>query len=136
MVQDTIHYYDQMTSIVAPALKQKWEKEILAAESRRLGKPSVMDIIGAQDMNIRPSPIPAEPPRKDMEWLDLALAMEERQYMGFCLCIMCLLLMIEIELIFRTRFAALKRSHVKRPDQKSSGFGRFSLRSSFFSKHI
>jgi hypothetical protein len=83
MVQETIHYYDQMTSMVAPAFKQKWEKEIVVAESQRLTKPSVMDIIGAQDIHIRPSPTAAEQPQKNMEWLDLALSMEERQYVKF-----------------------------------------------------
>lgn len=84
MVRDTVHYYDQMTSIVGPALKQKWEKEMLVAESQRLEKPSVMDIIGAQDIQIRSGPPSAEQPQRNMEWLDLALAMEERQYVMFC----------------------------------------------------
>ena len=83
MVQDTTHYYDQMTSIVAPALKQKWEKEIFLAERQRFEKPSVMDIIGAQDIHIRPGPRSAEQAEKNMDWLDLALAMEERQYVKF-----------------------------------------------------
>jgi hypothetical protein len=74
MVQETINYYDQMTSMLAPALRQKWEKEIVVAESQRLTKPSVMDIIGTQDIHFRPSPTSAELPQKNMEWLDLALS--------------------------------------------------------------
>ena len=83
MVRETILYYDQMTSMVAPTLKQKWEKEIVAAESQRLTKPSVMDIIGAQDIHIRPTRSSADPDPKNTEWLDLALSMEERQYAIF-----------------------------------------------------
>jgi len=79
MVQETLNYYNQMTSMVAPALRQKWEKEIVVAESQRLTKPSVMDIIGTQDIHIRPTSGSAEQPQKNMEWLDLALSMEERQ---------------------------------------------------------
>jgi hypothetical protein len=80
MVQDTIHYYDQMTSIVAPALKRKWEREIVQAEHQRLENPSCMDIIGAQNIQIRLGPSPATQAEMNTEWLDLALAMEERQY--------------------------------------------------------
>jgi hypothetical protein len=131
MVQETLQYYDQMTSMVAPALRQKWEKEIVVAESQRLTKPSVMDIIGAQDIHIRPGPTSAEPPQKNMEWLDLALSMEERQYVKAFGPFINYLLKNGIELIFRTRFAVLKRSHVKRPDLRLNDFGRFSLQSSF-----
>lgn len=83
MVQDTIHYYDQMSSIVAPALKQQWEKEIVGAESQRLKNPSVMDIIGAHEIHFQSGPTSGEQPQKNMEWLDLALSMEERQYVTF-----------------------------------------------------
>jgi hypothetical protein len=80
MVQETIRYYEELTSIVPPALAQKWEKEISVAEGKRLQKPEAMDIIGAQDIHIRPGPSPSDQPQNNMEWLDLALSMEERQY--------------------------------------------------------
>ena len=82
MVQETTQYYDQMTSIVPPVLKQKWEKDIIAAENKRLKKPSVMDIIGAQDLQskMQSGPNPIDRPQTTLKWLDLALSMEERQY--------------------------------------------------------
>jgi hypothetical protein len=83
MVQETIYYYNEMTSIVPPTLKQKWEGEIQKAESLRLEKPAAMDIIGAQDIHIRAGPSSAESEQKNMEWLDLAVSMEERQYVTF-----------------------------------------------------
>ena len=60
-----------------------WEAEIARAESQRVKNPSVMDIIGAQETQIDPSldPILTEScrARTDVQWLNLALSIEERQ---------------------------------------------------------
>ena len=117
MVQETTHYYGQMTSMVSPALINKWEQDIVTAESQWLTMPSVMDIIGTQEIEMNSDPSSAETHPKHIRWLDLALSIEEWQY-EFCTTRINYLLKIVIELIFRTRFAVLKRSHVKRPEQR------------------
>ncbi len=83
MVRETSLYYDQMSSTVPRALKNMWEAEITRAESRRVKNPSVMDIIGARVTRVDPSPNPiptqSSRSRTEMQWLDLALSIEERQ---------------------------------------------------------
>ena len=83
MVQDTSLYYDQMSLMVPRSLKNMWEAEIAHTESQRVKNPLVMDIIGARETQIDPSldPIPTESccARTDVQWLNLALSIEEQQ---------------------------------------------------------
>ncbi len=81
MVRDTTLYYDQMSSTVSRALRNMWEAEITRAESQQLRNPSVMDIIGAQEIHKARDPNPTQSGRTqtDLQWLDLALSIEERQ---------------------------------------------------------
>ena len=81
MVRETSDYYDQMSSTVAQALRDMWETEITLAESKRLRDPSVMDIIGVRkvQMNVQSDPTEVGRGRSDLQWLELALSMEERQ---------------------------------------------------------
>jgi hypothetical protein len=83
MVWETSLYYDQMSSTVPRALRNMWEVEITRAESQRVENPSVMDIIGAQETQIDPGPDPiptqSSRTRTDVQWLNLALSIEERQ---------------------------------------------------------
>lgn len=83
MVRETSLYYDQMSSTVPRTLRIVWEAEITRAESQRVINPSVMDIIGARDTQINPSsdpiPIQSSRARTDLQWLNLALSIEERQ---------------------------------------------------------
>jgi len=83
MVRETSLYYDQMSSTVPRALRIMWEAEVSRAESQRVKDPSVMDIIGARETRIDPSPdpIPSHSSRagSDLQWLSLALSIEERQ---------------------------------------------------------
>lgn len=82
MVQETTQYYEQMLSVVPQALQLKWEAEITLAESQRLSKPSAMDIIGVRHTQAvgRSDPSPVGSTGENVEWLDLALSIEERQY--------------------------------------------------------
>jgi len=84
-VQETTHYYDQMSSVVSPALQRQWEADIISAESKRYTNPSVMDILGVQQMKMSSEPEPIEIGRAgaNLDWLDLALSIEERQYVKF-----------------------------------------------------
>ena len=83
MVQETSLYYDQMSMTVPQTLKIKWEAKITQAESQQVENPSVMDIIGAQETRIDPipDPIPTQSTRAqtDVQWLNLALSIEEQQ---------------------------------------------------------
>ena len=84
MVRETSIYYDQMSSTVPRALKSTWEAEMTRAESQRVENPSVMNIIGAWETRIDPSPDPiltqSSRAETDVQWLNLALSIEERQY--------------------------------------------------------
>jgi hypothetical protein len=81
MVEETINYYDRMTSTIAAADIKQWESEIIQAEEKRLIEPAVMDIIGAQRPDNFNIDVPAEhhlvPVGED--WCRLALSVEERQ---------------------------------------------------------
>ena len=83
MVQLSAEYYDQMSSTVTASLRRKGGQDIKLAESQRLQDPSVMDILGARelDMSIGPDePGRPQPRATGPKWLQLALAIEEQQY--------------------------------------------------------
>ena len=91
MVLKTSEYYTQLTSTISPAAQKKWEQEIKSAESRRLDHLHAMDIISAQQVPIDAElgSNPNSPMGVASQWLDLALSIEERQYVYPC--IKCLL---------------------------------------------
>src|SRR6266508_4050796 len=91
MVLKTSEYYTQLTSTISPAAQKKWEQEIKSAESRRLEHPHAMDIISAQQVPIdaKSGSDSNSPTGVTSRWLDLALSIEERQYVYPC--IECLL---------------------------------------------
>jgi hypothetical protein len=85
MVNKTSAYYTQFESTISPVAVRKWTKEITSAESRRLKNPRVMDIIGAHPHQNNAEPAQSESAPNlhagvGTEWLDLALSVEERQY--------------------------------------------------------
>ena len=87
MVHKTSEYYAQFTSTISARSLTQWTEEITSAERRRLKDPCAMDIIGVQ--NADPEPISSDPNRLigvGSRWLDLALSIEERQYVFCKLC--------------------------------------------------
>jgi hypothetical protein len=84
MVEETTQYFNQMSSVVPVALQMKWKAEITLAESQRLKTPPVMDILGVQKQKISPGPDPIglSGPDETEHWLDLAISIEERQYVN------------------------------------------------------
>ena len=83
MVHKTSSYYSQLSSTIPVASRKKWEKEMTLAESRRLEDPSAMDIIGAQEVDLPTADSALQPDRRTAAvhaWLNLALSIEERQY--------------------------------------------------------
>jgi hypothetical protein len=88
MVRTTSEYYANFTSTVSAAALKKWTREIETAESRRLKNPEAMDImcahlpessgdLGNSGSNQKRSS------EKGNQWLQLALSIEERQYVLF-----------------------------------------------------
>jgi hypothetical protein len=82
MVQEATDYYNKMTSIVPHTLLNIWTKAITFAESRRMSDLSAMDILGAQVVVTNPDPLPVlnDSTASAHQWLNLALSIEERQY--------------------------------------------------------
>jgi hypothetical protein len=87
MARQATTYFDQLSSTVSPALRNAWEKKITSAEKKRLAKPSVMDVIGAQQTNIvknnsgsgqRPMAESRSP--TELRWLNISMSIEEQQY--------------------------------------------------------
>jgi hypothetical protein len=89
MVRETTSDYDTMSSTVPENLRKIWDEEMTHAERRRLVEPSVMDILGAQQMDTDtesdPGPVQHQGAGTgaEAEWLNLALSIEERQYVLF-----------------------------------------------------
>ena len=54
MVQKISVYYTQLSVTILTSLKNKWERDIRSAESRRLQDPAAMDIIGTQNIDVVP----------------------------------------------------------------------------------
>jgi hypothetical protein len=87
MVHKTSEYYTQFSSTVSAGALRQWTKDITSAESRRLKDPRAMDIMGAQkEVNADPARSGSDPSRLPgigTHWLNLALSIEERQYVFF-----------------------------------------------------
>jgi hypothetical protein len=85
MVHRTSEYYTQFSSSITAGALKKWKQDVTLAESRRLVDPRAMDIIGVQEDNINADPARSgsDPNRligAGPQWLKLALAIEETQY--------------------------------------------------------
>ena len=80
MVHKTLEYYSLFSSTVSAGAIRKWTQDMTTAESRRLKNPEEMDIIGAQKHGFHAEPAPTRLAVTGNEWLNLALSMEERQY--------------------------------------------------------
>ena len=85
MVHTTSEYYTQFTSTVSAGALKKWTTEIESAESRRLEDPRAMDIMRAHQPEVTTDPAklgsnPNRPTGVGSEWLNLALSIEEKQY--------------------------------------------------------
>jgi hypothetical protein len=85
MVHTTSEYYTKFTSTVSAGALKKWTKEIEEAESKRLEDPSAMDIMRAHqtEQATNTGPSGGEPScsiEVGTQWLNLALSIEERQY--------------------------------------------------------
>ena len=85
MVHSTSQYYTQFTSTISASALKIWTKEITSAESRRLKDPSAMDIMCAQQPDGIADPAQSgftQTPLTGVgsQWLNLALSIEERQY--------------------------------------------------------
>jgi hypothetical protein len=53
MVHKTSDYYSQLSSTIPATAQKKWEEdEMKSAENRCLEDPTVMDIIGTQEVNV------------------------------------------------------------------------------------
>ena len=80
-------YYNKMSSTISQTFLDTWEAAIRSAERHRVSNPSVMDMLGAQEID----PIPEAAPSQErgsgqaQQWLQLAIAIEERQYVWICL---------------------------------------------------
>jgi hypothetical protein len=84
MSKETTVYYEKISSTVSAVLRRTWNEEIINAERHRLENPSLMDILGAQiDDDQRPDQRPDEyrvqATGSGNKWLQLALAIEEKQ---------------------------------------------------------
>jgi hypothetical protein len=82
MARQANDYYHKMSSTISQTFLNTWEAAIQSAERHRVSDPSVMDMLGAQDVD----PIAEPEPRRErgsgqaQQWLQLAIAIEERQY--------------------------------------------------------
>jgi hypothetical protein len=83
MSQTSDHYYTRLTAGIDPNDVQRWEQQIVDAERRRLHDKTVMDVIGS--VTVPTTVVPeADSGTFDgdggsLEWLQLALEMEEKQ---------------------------------------------------------
>jgi hypothetical protein len=84
MSQTSDHYYARLTAGIDPNDMQQWEQQIAAAERRRIHDKTMMDIIGSVTIpNARcpePDSAPIDGQTTSLEWLQLALEIEEKQY--------------------------------------------------------
>jgi len=89
MVLKTLEYYTQLSSTISAVAQKKWEEEITSAERRRLEVPRAMDIIGTQHVHVEAGSASDSNSLTGVgsRWLDLALSIEERQYV-FLLCVL------------------------------------------------
>jgi hypothetical protein len=78
---EMVQLTNQMSTTVSASLRNKWETEIKTAESDRLSNPAGMDIMGAKETDPNPDPTPSRPDvgRSGLQWVALAISIEERQ---------------------------------------------------------
>jgi hypothetical protein len=76
-------YYARLTSAIDPNHVTEWERQMTAAEQRRVHDRAAMDVVGSI---LPPDPAPVAPdsgatlsPDITSEWLQLALVVEEKQ---------------------------------------------------------
>lgn len=85
MVHTTSEYYTKFTSTISTSALKKWAKEIELAESKRLEDPRAMDIMRAHQTGAVTDTGPSGGDASHAievgtQWLNLALSIEERQY--------------------------------------------------------
>jgi len=82
MVLKTLEYYTQLSSTISAVAQKKWEQEITSAEHRQLKVPCVMDMISTQHVHVEAGSASDSnsPTGVGSRWLNLALSIEERQY--------------------------------------------------------
>ena len=83
MSQTSDDYYTRLTAGIDPNDVQKWEQQVAHAEQQRIHDKTVMDIIGsltvAKGVLPEPDSAPIETEVRSVEWLQLALEIEEKQ---------------------------------------------------------
>lgn len=81
MVRQSTVYFNNMSSSIPQSSQNEWEAQITDAEGRRLDTPSVMDVIGAQAIDIQSGPVPISiaGDQAGTHWLTIALSIEEQQ---------------------------------------------------------
>ena len=85
MVRETTSYYNDLSSPISESIKKTWEREISLAESQRMTNLSAMDLLGARDVDPQiPAPISSDAQsfQSDKPWLQMALSIEEHQYVA------------------------------------------------------
>jgi len=82
MVGETKGYYDNITSTLDADLLRRYEAQIKDAEAARMENPKAMDIMAnngfKRNTSISPRSSVEESPL--LNWLQMALRLEERQY--------------------------------------------------------
>jgi hypothetical protein len=81
MVRESTPYFEKMSNSVAAGIRKGWLEEIESAERSRLLDPAVMDIYAADiaDTTEAADPGPSAASTDGVQWLPLALAIEEKQ---------------------------------------------------------
>jgi hypothetical protein len=81
MLEAAESYFKTLSDRVEHHVRQRWEAEIVDAESRRLNDRAVMDILAARSgLGLEVTAAPSDEPATDMEEaMNLALSIEEKQ---------------------------------------------------------
>jgi hypothetical protein len=85
MSKATTVYYERISATVSEVLRRTWNQKITYAEKHRLENPSLMDILGAQEIDADQRPVQRpdqnwlQATGSGNQWLQLALAVEEKQ---------------------------------------------------------
>ena len=92
-------YFSNLTDGISQANLLRWEAEIVEAETKRMNDRSVMDILGAKEVHhntaVSTSAIVDVGPETAADWIQLALNIEEKQYIiPISFCFLCHLLFI------------------------------------------
>jgi len=82
MVLKTLEYYTQLSSTISAVGQKKWKEEITSVERQQLEVPCAMDIIGTQHVHVEAGSASDSNSLTGVgsQWLNLALSIEERQY--------------------------------------------------------